>query len=736
MYQKEPLTHEGMLSVVYNLPLYEQVDIQKMIEDAYHAGQKELVIPRGAYRLKPLDGGQTHILLDGMKDFTLSAYDVVFLYQDIRKIGLLISNCERVTVKGLSSDYEPNGVFQCKIIGIDPDSKYYDVHIDDGYQCDFWDEYIAPPYLPGAFYDGETKAIINDIRGPSVFVKDVVDLGEGNFRIHMPVTSDQRERLKLGDYICVYSRPYMMGNTSLFGNSYVTIKDYTVWSGCVGVGESYTKKQTHYDNFRVVPGPKPYGASEERICSTNADGSHMQDNYEGALMENCVYDSCGDDGVNFYGAFCRVAEVKAPDRVVIAERSLVDIQPGECLRFYRPDTEKIGEAIAVEVTPVPEDYAPDVDLEKTMEATTFRFRNYSEVLLDREIAATPTCWVANTAHVGNGFILRNNIYRNLCPRGAMIKANDGLIENCTFEHIGAAGIQIRPEIHWCECGYAHNVVVRNCTFIDCGMKDRAAMTVTGHKALDQKDIVIEGNRFVDCPGIELSISSAQNVTVRDNVFGINCPNGDQPTAVVRTGNGIYFENNLFPAERVQVAAGSAPANIVGAVPTFYAICSDALGSEVQGTDGWRFQYSPVGSEEYFDYDTFVYSEKLQNGWWKGEEENYAHGNIRRWWSDTFMQPGEESDCVKTFVCPCDGELLVGASSMIVGMPSEDGILVSVRHNKKVLFEKLLKEHQNDGFKPIAVTVEKGDRIHFRVNKNGNTQGDGLDWNPTVLYTKQ
>ena len=736
MYQKEPLTQEGMISTVYGLPMYEQVDVQKMIEDAYNAGKKEIVIPRGAYRLPALDRGNTHILLSEMKDFTVSAYDVVFLYQDIRKVGLLIQDCERVTVKGLSSDYEPHGTFQCKIIAIDPDSKYYDVHIDDGYQCDFWDEYIAPPYLPGSFFDGETKQIINDIRGPAVFVKNVVDLGEGNFRIHMPVTTDQRARLKLGDYICVYSRPYMAGNTGLSRNSYVTIKDYTVWSGCVGVGENYTKKQTHYDNFRVVPGPRPYGATEDRICSTNADGSHMQNNYEGSLMENCVYDTCGDDGVNFYGSFCRVAEVKAPDRVVIAEKSLVNIQPGEVLRFYRPDTEKIGEATALEITPMPEDYVPPVNLEKALGAATFRPRNYVEVLLDRPVDAVPTGWMSNNAHVGNGFILRNNVYRNLRPRGALIKANDGLIENCTFEHIGSAGIQIQPELHWCESGYSHNVVVRNCTFIDCGMKNHAAMTVSGHKALDQKDIVIEDNRFVECPGVELAVASAQNVTVRNNIFGINCPNGDHPTAVIRTGDGIYFEGNVFPEERVPVAAGPTPKNIVGATPTYYTVCSDALQSEVQGTDGWRFQYSPIGSDEYFDYDTFVYSEKLQNGWWQGEEENYAHGCIRDWWSATFMQPGEESDCVKTFVCPTDGEILIGAASFVVGMPTEDGICVSVRHNKEILFEDTKLESVNPAFEPISCSVKKGDCIYFRVNKNGNINGDGLDWNPTVLYTKQ
>lgn len=730
-FQKEPVLEEGQLSVVYGLPLYEKVDIQKMIDDAYARGDKEIVIPKGAYRLQ--SNGETHIALRNMQHFTVSAYDVVFLYQDLRKVGLLIQDCEHVTVKGLSSDYEPDGVFQCKIIGMDPDSQYYDVHIDDGFQCDFKDEYITPDYMAGSFFEGDTHKIINDIRGAGVWSKNVEELGEGNYRIYMPVTTDQRARLKLGDYMCVYSRKYMRGNTSLIGNSHVTIKDYTVWAGNVGVGESYTKKQTHYDNFRVVPGPKHYGATEERICSTVADGSHMQNNYEGSFMENCVYDTCGDDGVNFYGLFSRIAEVKAPNRVVFAERGWAGIHPGERLRIYRPDMEKTAEAFVLEAQKMPEDYEPKINLSKQMESMFFRASMYYEVVLDRDVAAEVGGWMGNCAHVGNGFVLKNNRYYNLRPRGALIKASDGVIENCTFEHIGAAGIQIQPEVHWCECGYAHNVTVRDCTFIDCGNANSASMTISGHKALDQRDIVIENNRFIHNPGIELSVASAQNVTIRGNQFGIDCPNGDAPTAVVRTGDCIHFENNSFPAERVEVAAGMAPTRIYGANPTFYSVCADALLSEVQGTNGWRFQYVPIGTDDYRDFDVFVYSEKLQNGWWHKEEENYDDGCIRNWWSGTFMLPGEKSDVSKTFVCPKDGKVLIGAASLIVGQPSEDGINVSIRHNKEVLFEKTMFEHHNDRFEPIELTVKKDDCIYFRVNKNRNAKNDGLDWNPTILY---
>ena len=231
------------------------------------------------------------------------------------------------------------------------------------------------------------------------------------------------------------------------------------------------------------------------------------------------------------------------------------------------------------------------------------------------------------------------------------------------------------------------------------------------------------------------MAECRNVVVRDNKFGIDRQNQDHPIVLIRTGDGIRFENNQFFGGATDVASGNAPKNISGIEPKFFTICSAALMLGVQGHDGWHFQYAPVGKDEYFDYDTYVYSDKLQDGWWLGAEENYDYGNIRRWWFDTYMEPGEKADCVKTFICPYDGEILINAASYIVGAPSEDGIRVSVRRNAEVLFEELKFDGQNTAFPPLRTAVKAGDEIHFRVNKNGNTKGDGLDWNPTILYIK-
>ena len=737
-YNREPITEEGMLSSVYGLPFFEKTDLQSMIDEAYARGDKKIVIPRGAYRIWAKEDRRCHILLADMQDFVVEGEDgqVVFVCQDFRKAGVSLVRCDSVRLEGVSIDYEPCGIGQGQVLGFDPENKYVDIYVEPGYQCDFNNPAESPARFQCDYFPRDTHEFMKEMRSPGYVEKSSFEeIGDRTFRVHIPVTSDQRERVKVGDFFCYGSRPIMATGLTLNSCASCIIRNVAVWAGICGTAESGARRQTFYDNFRVVPGPRPYGAQNDRVCATIADGCHMSNNFEGARIENCVFDHAGDDAVNHYGFFFRVAEIIDGHTAVFALRTEDGLTAGERLHFYTEITEKIGEALVTACEKL-EDYTCPTDLNKNVGCTTFSARSYHKMTLDRDLPLTVGGWVYSSNRNSNGFIFRNNIVRNLRPRGALIKASNGVVEGNHFYNIGTAGVQIRPEFDWLESGYSHNVVVRGNTFERCGGPATAAVMVSGQLAWDQTDIVIEDNTFIDNNGPEISLAECRNVVVRNNRFGGNRPNYDFPAVLIRTGDGIRFENNTFEGGITPVAMGNEAKNVTGIEPMFYTICSAALMTGKQGVDGWHFQYSPIGSEDYFDYDTYVYSTKLQDGWWQGEEENYALGNIRRWWFDTYMAPGEDADCVKTFICPFDGEILINAASYIVGAPSEDGIRISVRKNAEVLYEELKFDGLNTQFKPIRTAVKEGDQIHFRVNKNGNAVNDGLDWNPTVLYTKQ
>lgn len=728
----EEIAYEGQPSSVYfGLPLYEKVDLQAMIEEAYAQGERELILPRGAYRIKP---NGAHIRLYNMKDFRLDGNGSVLLYDDMHYTGMHISNCYNVTVENFSTDYEPFGFTQCKITAIDPKGAYIDAYVADGYMNDFSGGPHHCPVFQSSFYSGTTRRIMH-MRPFSIRPDNVEQLGGRLIRVHSPLSEDHRTQLSVGDYFTATMRFVMAPALALNGCGGVHIRNFTVWSGVVGVAEAGSEEKNYYDGFCVVPGPRPLGATEERLVSTVADAAHMPNNRVGPTMENGVYHSMGDDGVNFYGHFCRVAEVISPTELITAERVTLGHREDDPLRFYTQSTHLIGSAKVLSCEKVEGEYTPKVDLSKALGAVNFRATCFFRVKLKSPVTMTAGDWFFDEKRVGSGFVLRNNRYFNLRPRGALIKASDGLIENCVFEDLGLPGVQIRPELHWAEAGYAHRVTVRNNLFIRCGSTRTAALTVEGHAALDQRDIVIENNEFIDSPGSDLWITSASGVTVRGNRFSLG-NSGAASIPCVRLGvvESVAFEENRFGCRgRVAVAAGERATGITGAKPTRLSVASESLASEQQGVGGWRFGYSPIGSSEYFDYPEFRHETQSADGWHAPEGDEQC-GCILRLWADVYMRPGAACDAVKTYVCPEDGRVLLGASGLLIpGEPSEDGVRLLVFHGEALVWEKEMAAGSLAALPPLVLDVRAGDRIHFRLNKIGNAEGDGTDWDPTVLY---
>lgn len=557
-YQKEPLIKEGAISQVYHLPLYEQVDLQQQMENAYAAGERVFHIPRGAYRLTPANE-TAHLHLDGMQDFVVEGEDVVLLCQDLHKSGVALTHCDHVKVSGITVDFEPCGFTQG--ILTEMGETFFDIFVEEGYMADL-DRYEGPYLCPCDFFDRDTHDLIRGMRSiSSIPDGSVEDLGNRTFRIHIPLSTDQRERLKPGDFFCITRRPIMKSGFTLTDNAFCHIVDCTVHAGLCGVAESYGRRQTVFDGFRVIPGPAPYGAKHPRVLSTVADACHMACNHEGARMEHCTFIACGDDVLNHYGYFSCVAEQLTPDTFVFAEARKAPLQAGERLRLYRSTTEKIGEGVVLSCEELPEGYTPPQNIERATGANFFRAAAYYKVRLDRPLIAKPGDWMSNTARCGNGFIFRNNICKNVRPRGCLIKASDGLIEQNYFYNIGYAGVQIRPEFDWLESGYSHRVVVRNNVFEACGNPDTAAVMVSGQRAWDQRDIVIEGNTFVGNAATEVSLAQVDSGIVRNNRFGEGRPNADYPMIAILSGRQIQVTGNTFPQGVVPIAAGSAAENI-------------------------------------------------------------------------------------------------------------------------------------------------------------------------------
>ena len=752
---KQVLRYEGDISEVYHLPMYEKVDIQAMIENAYARGEREITIPRGAYRLWPKEGKRGHVQFENMCDFTVNAYGVVFLYQDVHKHGILIRRSEGITVRGLSSDYEETIFTQCKIVAIDPDRQYYDMEVDEGYACFDAEDVVSADRVAGRFYGGTDGRLVPGTSPRSFALKQMELLGGRRIRFHMPVLPFENN-LRIGDYFCPMRSkmtPYGI-NMSISESGANTFEDCTLWSSPIScIAECYSEGGSTYRNLKIVPGPKPLGATHERIISMSGDAFHLTALRKGPLIENTVFSGINDDGINIHGIYAAVDTVLSPNKLIIANHGRFDYRAGDELRIYDEELRIIDRVKVASARCITGEYKPEEPLCVKAPYATFHVYFYYEVTLERPVKAARGNWLVNASCIGEGFIFRGCTFHNITPRGALIKSSNGIVENCVFDGCSAGGVKIIPEFEWLECDYSTNVTVRNNLFRNCGFVGNyhgAAMTVDGHEAVEHHRIVIENNIFENNYNRDLHIACVQDAVIKNNTFGLQnpvCrPTGKDlaPCVYINKCDGVLLEGNIFPSEREVGFTGPEAENVTADIALSRGSwASDAIPGD-QGRGGWRWQYAPIGTNEYRDYPNWIAGHVDRNGWWNGEYEDYTDGCILRLWWDTYMCPGTRSDVVKTYTCPKDGTLAVTATEPIKAgdiFDDTDGVLVRILKNDENIWPRdkewetvaingeILREIH-------TVSVKAGDKIHFRVNMNTVPTGNGTSWNPLVYYVEE
>ncbi len=748
---QQPLRYEGELSRSYGLPMYEKVDIQKMIQDAYDAGEKEITIPRGAYRIWPQETGG-HINLFGMKDFTINAYGVTFVYQSTRKSGLVIKNSDNLTIRGLSSDFEPLIFMQYRVTKIAPDRSWLEFEMDRGYGRITQEDIDKKWSIEGPVYDGVTGRFVEGSIKMVIYLAYAEMIDDYHFRYNLPLDR-QFDFLKEGDYVCpinVANRPGAGVNTSITESGAMHFEDYTCYSSPIScICETFSDGGSTFKNLKIMPGPKPYAADHKRLLSMSGDGFHSTHVRKGASFEDSYWEGLADDGINIHGLYAVIEKRVDAHTIIIGNHDKRQgYRVGDKLRFYNEKLE-LTETVTVKSAKKLPDYVSDNPIAIRLAAAVFHIADYAMVEVEESVTSERGDWVVNANCNSSGFSIRNCTFFNLTPRGVLIKGSDGIVENCFFDTCMHCGIRVTPEHEWIESDYSHNVIIRNCHIRRCGGRSGYTgygISVNGHEAIEQRNIIIENCIFEDNYNRDLHITCGQDIIVRNNVFGkVNATNtcrGQEynPCVKVNWSKRVTFENNTYPEGRHAGVIGAEVEDIVTDVPYTAGSWSDECIWGEQGRGGWEWQYSPIGTNEYLNYH-WIGGKGAKNAWWAGEFEDFTHGCVSRLWWDTYMYPGTESDAVKTYTCPRDGKVAIGTKEPIKAgdfFDKTDGVLVKILKNDETIFPEdggwqavpLFKQLDND---IITCEVKAGDKLHFRVNQNQISCGNGTSWAPFVFY---
>lgn len=146
-----------------------------------------------------------------------------------------------------------------------------------------------------------------------------------------------------------------------------------------------------------------------------------------------------------------------------------------------------------------------------------------------------------------------------------------------------------------------------------------------------------------------------------------------------------------------------------------------------GSTPWSFQHAMIGQDEYEDL------EFIEGGWFYEFYQNWTQGAWPYGYvsngKNVSAHAGQVCDPVLTFTAPRSGNLQIPSFKVIKSEEAGDGTRFQILKNDMVIFPE-----DTDWCEPdtvayevkvpdIYLTVEKGDKIYFRLNMKENQNND-------------
>lgn len=485
--------------------------LQNTVLNAYRSGEKRVRIPPGTYRVSP-PGNGPHLAFTDLENFTVDASGVELVFADPARGGIEFRNCRNVAFLGATLRYEIPPFTQGVVIASAPDGSWYDLRIDAGYPQNLDDPRYFPRAPVGYLFDPNTRHFRKGAY--DLYEKSVERRAPGVFRIFRASTV---QPVVPGDLLCF--RGAGPHNVSVLDSAGMRFDDITIYNApAFAVYESGGEGGNHY-RFAVKPGPAPPNARRSPLFSSTADAFHSVNVRKGPVVEDCHFEAMADDGIAIHGTYSLVVEVSGK-RLVVSKGAL---RAGDPVRLFDRMDRPAGEAVAVQVRPL-EGYAVKRKSGRDTLADNAA-GPYFEVLLSRPLKAEFDDLISDPAASGSGYIVRRNTILNHRARGMLLKAENGLVEGNTIDGSTMGGIVLTPEVWWNEAGPSRNVTIRNNVVRNVatapGQAGGIVVTANDSKPVAgcvHQNIRIESNRFENIGGVNLRITSACGVIVRNNTI--------------------------------------------------------------------------------------------------------------------------------------------------------------------------------------------------------------------------
>ena len=279
-----------------------------------------------------------------------------------------------------------------------------------------------------------------------------------------------------------------------------------------------------------MPGPRPDGASEDELVGCAADGFHSVGTITGPIIDHCSWEGLlHDDCIAIHGSL---------QNVLRSEGAKLILESGNRGGFVVGEPVRISSAQGYYGEFTCQEMSHTHDREALLELT-----------LDRASGAPADAKASNPRRNGAGFKILDCTLGNCRSRGILVKADNGLIENCTISGCGMSAISIGPEYWWREADYSRNVTVRNNKLLNNVLNgsDAGVIYVHGDGAIGNGNIKIIGNDFEQNYGqIAVHVEDTDGVLISSNHFmvsSLRLPDKVRTTLDFRSTKNITLRGN-------------------------------------------------------------------------------------------------------------------------------------------------------------------------------------------------
>jgi len=492
--------------------------INKQIE----SGVKKIVIPPGRYYVAPDD--RIHLVLEGVRDVELIANGVEMVCTQTTR-AIEIQDCENLTIRGLTIDYDPLPFTQGRIVEMSDDKRTLTIDLFAGYpaasavrtdKCEIYDAKNSELKTP-TYFNIEVQAVD----------KHRVNLIKPDF---YPASRSGEE---VGDIVVLNasnapgaSQPHAILSEGCRG---LTLDRVTLYSSnSFGFFESDCESSRYR---RCVVDRRPLATeltqrAYPRVRSINADAFHSKHG-NSPYYQSCVAKYMGDDGFAINGDYNLVSGTDGKMLRVISKKGReIEISVGDPVQLVHADGSRLPDAkvLAIQeadsMSEQERRYVEDSRLIDDTKRRMLRSRHIFLLEIDRAVDLPIGSVIAAANRVGNGFQITACEVGPTRSRGILVKASDGIISGNTIRGTWGEAIKLAPEWQWMEAGSSNNVVIQSNK-----IRDIRSVGIAVYAESSRGEIAAAG--------------AHRDITIRNNIIS----QAPSPAIVVTSTIGLVEENN-------------------------------------------------------------------------------------------------------------------------------------------------------------------------------------------------